>query len=140
MLVQSPEITNVQKLETSPSWFFFLSTFKSYSHLKKACGLSLRFGFLILVMSGIQLQLNLAITDFKGLKIFICYRRISVIASMENKEYFSQGTIELPSFPSVIGGFPLFWIRYSGRQLYEKKERMKGRKYEEIHERIRNRC
>ena len=33
-------------------------------------------------------QLTPALTDFKGPTIFICYRRISVIANIENKEIF----------------------------------------------------
>ena len=34
----------------------------------------------------ILLQLTPGLTDFKGPTIFICYRRISVIANIENKE------------------------------------------------------
>ena len=48
------------------------------------------------VMKISNVQLNLALTDLKGLRIIICYRRISIIANIENKECFSQGTIELP--------------------------------------------
>ena len=32
-----------------------------------------------------------ALTDFKGLTVFICYRRISVIANIENKEKLFRG-------------------------------------------------
>ena len=43
----------------------------------------------------------------KGPTIFMCYRRISTIANIENKEKPFQGTIKLLLFSSVIGGFPL---------------------------------
>ena len=39
----------------------------------------------------IGLQLTPALTDFKGTIIFICYRRISVIAIIENKEKLFKG-------------------------------------------------
>ena len=38
-----------------------------------------------------NIQLNPALTDFIGPTIFICYRRISVIANIENKEKLIRG-------------------------------------------------
>ena len=43
-----------------------------------------------------------ASTGFKGPTIFICYRRISVIANIENKEILFKE----PRMASVIGGSP----------------------------------
>ena len=40
---------------------------------------------------GSNLQLTPALTDFKGPTIFICYRRISIIANIENKEKLFKG-------------------------------------------------
>ena len=56
-----------------------------------------------LVFEGLNCDIELtpALTDFKGPTIFICYRRISVIANIEIKEKFFKG------LSSVIGGFPL---------------------------------
>ena len=51
--------------------------------------------------------MNLAITDLKGIRIFICYRRISTITNIKIKEKFSEGTEILFLVSSVIGGFPL---------------------------------
>ena len=47
-----------------------------------------------LVFEGLNCDIELtpALTDFKGPTIFICYRRISVIANIEIKEKFFQGT------------------------------------------------
>ena len=41
--------------------------------------------------SGKEIQLTPALTDFKGPTIFICYRRISVIANIEIKEKLFKG-------------------------------------------------
>ena len=53
------------------------------------------------------LQLNLAITDFQGPTICICYRQISTIANIGNKENPFQGTTKLLQFSSIMGGFKL---------------------------------
>ena len=55
----------------------------------------------------VEVQLNLAITDLKGPTIFICFRQVSTIANVGNKEKPFQGTTKLLLFSSVIGGFPL---------------------------------
>ena len=60
-------------------------------------------------MDSSDLQLNPAITDLKEPIIFICYRRISTIANVRNKERTFQGITELLQFSSVMGGFPLLW-------------------------------
>ena len=52
-------------------------------------------------------QLNLAIMDLKGPKIFICYRRISTIANMKIEEIFIEVTKKIFLFSSVVGGFSL---------------------------------
>ena len=46
-----------------------------------------------LVFEGLNCDIELtpALTDFKGPTIFICYRRISVIANIEIKEKFFKG-------------------------------------------------
>ena len=58
-----------------------------------------------LVFEGLNCDIELtpALTDFKGPTIFICYRRISVIANIEIKEKFFKG----PKGIFVIGGNPL---------------------------------
>ena len=55
----------------------------------------------------LDVQLTPALTDFKGLIIYICYRRISVIAIIENKEKL---------FKELKNSF--CYKRYSGIQLY----------------------
>ena len=42
-----------------------------------------------------DLQLNLALTDYKGLTNLICYRRNSVIANIRNKKKTVEGTVIL---------------------------------------------
>ena len=49
-----------------------------------------------------QIQLNPALTDFKGPTNFICYKRNSVIANVRNKKKTIEGT-----FVSITGGIPL---------------------------------
>ena len=48
-----------------------------------------------LICMELEVQLNLAPTDFKGLTNFICYRRNSVIANMRNKKKQAEGTMNL---------------------------------------------
>ena len=53
---------------------------------------SLRSSFLYFSMeTSSKLQLTPAPTDFKGPTISICYKRISVIANIENKEILFKG-------------------------------------------------
>ena len=49
------------------------------------------------ISAAFQIQLAPALTDFKGPTIFICYRRISIIAEIENKENIFKG------FPLLAG-------------------------------------
>ena len=58
-----------------------------------------------LVFEGLNCDIELtpALTDFKGPTIFICYRRISVIANIEIKEKLFKG----PKKIFVMGAFPL---------------------------------
>ena len=53
-----------------------------------------------------MVQLTPALTDFKGPTIFICYRRISVIANIEIKEKLFKGPKEIFCYRriSVTGG------------------------------------
>ena len=49
------------------------------------------------------IQLTSTLTDFKGPVISICYRRIFVIANIENKE----NLVKELRMTFVVGGFPL---------------------------------
>ena len=62
----------------------------------------------------IEIQLTPARTDFKGPIIFIFYRRISVIANIENKEKLSKR----PRNSLFLTDFRYWRARYSRIQLY----------------------
>ena len=61
-----------------------------------------------LVFEGLNCDIELtpALTDFKGPTIFICYRRISVIANIEIKEKLFKGPKDIFCYRriSVTGG------------------------------------
>ena len=48
-----------------------------------------------MISNAIHIQLNPALTDFKGLTNFICYGQNSVKANMENKKKEVEGTMNL---------------------------------------------
>ena len=56
-------------------------------------------------MALLDIQLTPALTDFKGPTISICYRRISVIANIENKE---------KHFKRLKNSFCYRWISVTG--------------------------